>query len=242
MKSRRSVTVAMAAVSVLVGTAPTADAARNRPVSAWSRPVAVWNMNEWSGSRTMVDSSGNGLNGRIGTEVGTGLRLAGATGYRFNRLEPDSPPTHPGHLVIVGDSPNLDPGMRDFTMTVRLRTTHKFGNVVQKGQATVRGGNFKMQIPGGIAECLFRGSADSILVRSPTRLNDGRWHTVRCNRNGTGLTMTVDGRVVARKPGWTGAISNSWPVTIGGKTDCDQIEVGCDYYAGDLDYVQLDAG
>ncbi|GID97059.1 hypothetical protein Adi01nite_64710 [Amorphoplanes digitatis] len=235
-------TVAMAAVSVLVGTAPTADAAWNRPVSAWSRPVAVWNMNEWSGSRTMVDSSGNGHTGRIGPEVGTGIQALGATGYRFDRLEPDSPPTHPGHLVTVSDSPSLDPGTRDFTMTVRLRTTHKFGNVVQKGQATVRGGNFKMQIPGGIAECLYRGSSGSLLVRSPTRLNDGRWHTVRCDRNGSGLIMAVDGRVVARKPGWTGAISNGWPVTIGGKADCDQIEVGCDYYAGDLDYVQFDAG
>ncbi|MEU4218163.1 laminin G domain-containing protein [Actinoplanes sp. NPDC026623] len=204
--------------------------------------MALWNMNEWPGSRTMADSSGNRLTGRIGLEVGTGTQISGATGYRFDRLEPDSPPTHPGHLVTVSDSSDLDPGTRDFTLTVRLRTVHKFGNIVQKGQATVSGGNYKMQLPGGLPECLFRGSTTTLLVHSPVRVNDGRWHTVRCARTGSGLAMTVDGSVVARKPGWTGTIANSWPLTIGGKPSCDQIEVGCDYYAGDLDYVQIEAG
>lgn len=249
MKSRRSLTVAIAAVSMLLCTAPTANAAWNRPAATpnrpaptWIRQVAMWNMNEWPGSRTMADSSGNRLNGRIGLEVGTGVRVNGATGYRFNRLEPDTPPTHPGHLVTVNNSPALNPGTRDFTLTVRLRTVGQFGNIVQKGQATVHGGNYKMQFPGGIAECLFRGSNGSLLVRSPARLNDGRWHTVRCTRGGSAITMTVDGSFVARKDGWTGTIANSWPVTIGGKPICDQVEVGCDYYAGDLDYVQIEAG
>src|SRR4051794_23944561 len=144
VKSRRSLTVAMAAVSMLVGAAPTASAAWSRPVTAvrppatvWTHQVALWNMNEWSGSRTMADSSGNRLNGRVGTEVGTGIQVNGATGYRFSRLDPDTPPTHPGHLVTVSNSPDLNPGNRYFTMTVRLRTVHKFGNIVQKGQATV---------------------------------------------------------------------------------------------------------
>jgi hypothetical protein len=30
-------------------------------------------------------------------------------------------------------------------------------------------------------------------------------------------------------------------VTIGGKLDCDQIDVGCDYYAGDLDWIKIEA-
>ena len=32
-----------------------------------------------------------------------------------------------------------------------------------------------------------------------------------------------------------------WPLSIGGKTDCDQRDVGCDYYAGDLDWVEIEA-
>jgi hypothetical protein len=235
MRSRRSMTVVLTAGTVLLATATTAGASADRP-------VAVWEMDERAGAHTMVDSSGRGLHGRIGDEVHTDTHVNGEVGYRFDRLQPDTPPTHPGHLVTVRDAGILDPGTRDYAVTVRLRTTHKFGNIIQKGQATVSGGNFKLQIPSGILECLFRGSSRSILVSSPRRLNDGRWHTVRCARTGDGVTLTVDGSTVARRSGWTGRIENSWPVSIGGKTDCDQIDVGCDYYAGDLDYVQIDAG
>ena len=235
MRSRRSLTVALTVGTVLIATTATADA-------NWDRPVARWEMDERAGARTMMDSGGRGLHGRIGREVRTDTHVNGEIGYRFDRLEPDTPPPHPGHLVTVRDADVLDPGTRDYTVTVRLRTTHKFGNIIQKGQATVSGGNFKLQIPSGIVECLFRGSASSIMVASPRRLNDGRWHTVRCARTDDGLTLSVDGSTVARRSGWTGRIANSWPLSIGGKTDCDQIDVGCDYYAGDLDYVEISAG
>jgi len=234
MRSRRVVAVVLTVASVLTGTVTTADAAAVRPVASWA-------MNEFGGSRTMIDSSGHGLRGTIGREVDAGVWVNGATAYRFERLEPDTPPAHPQHLVTVPDSALLDPGTRDYAITLRLRTTHKFGNIIQKGQATVSGGNFKMQIPNGIVQCLFRGSAGELLVSTPGRLNDGRWHTVRCERTGSGVSLAVDGVTVARRSGRTGRISNAWPVTIGGKPGCDQIEVGCDYYAGDLDWVQITA-
>lgn len=235
MKSRRSLTVVMTATTVVMGTATAAGAAS-------ARPVAIWQLSEASGARTMIDSGGRGLHGSIGGEVDTGVRSSGATGYRFARLDPDRPPPHPGHLVTVPDRAALDPGARTYAVTVRLRTTHKFGNIIQKGQATVSGGSFKLQIPRGIVECLFRGSSGSVLVASPRALNDGRWHTVRCVRTSAGVSLTVDGSAVARKSGPTGAIANSWPLVVGGKVSCDQVDVGCDYYAGDLDYVRIDAG
>jgi hypothetical protein len=234
MKSRRVVAVAMTAAIVLSGTATSADAAA-------SRLVASWRMNESAGARTMLDSSGRGVRGTIGREVGTGVRVNGATGYRFERLPPDTPPTRPQHLVTVPDRSDLDPGNRTFAITLRLRTTHKFGNILQKGQAKASGGNYKLQIPNGIVQCLFRGSRGSRQVSAPRRINDGAWHTVRCERHKSGLSLAVDGVTVARVSGWTGTLANSWPVTIGGKTDCDQIEVGCDYYAGDLDWVEITA-
>src|SRR4051794_40181283 len=118
-------------------------------------PVAIWAMDERAGSRTMHDSSGHGLDGRIGGDVGVGSRYAGALGYRFDRLPPDTPPTHPGHLVVVPDDSRLDPGDGDFAVTLRLRTTYQFGNIVQKGQATVPGGSWKLQIPNGLVQCWF---------------------------------------------------------------------------------------
>jgi hypothetical protein len=229
---RRMLVVIMTAVTVLAGTATAAGAAT-------SYLVASWRMNESSGARTMWDSSGNGYDGRIGREVETGVRVNGETGYRFERLEPDTPPTRPQHLVTVPDSRELDPGDRDYAVTVRLRTTGKFGNIVQKGQATVSGGNWKLQIPNGIVQCLFRGSRGTIQLSGTRKLNDGRWHTVRCERSRSAVTLWTDGSMVARRSGWVGPISNSWPVTIGGKTSCDQIDVGCDYYAGDLDHIEI---
>ncbi|WP_433360844.1 laminin G domain-containing protein [Actinoplanes sp. CA-142083] len=198
--------------------------------------VAAWGMQERAGSRVMYDSSGNGFDGSIGREVGTGGGF-----YRFSRLEPDTPPAHPGHLAVVPDYNALDPGTRDFEITLRLRTLHHFGNIVQKGQATVAGGSYKLQIPSGKVQCWFRGSAGQVLVTAPRPINDGRWHVVTCTRYSDGVGLVIDGNKVAGRWGPTGRIDNSWPLSIGGKTTCDQETVGCDYFAGDLDYVRIDA-
>lgn len=204
-------------------------------------PVAHWAMNEPAGSRVMYDSSGNGLHGTVGGEVVTARRSGDVLGYGFSHLEPDTPPAHPQHLVVVPDYPVLDPGDRDYAISLRLRTLYQFGNVVQKGQATVAGGSFKIQLPGGKVQCWFRGSAGQVLVTAPRPVNDGQWHTITCTRYRTGVNLAVDGVAVATRPGPTGTIANSWPLSIGGKTSCDQVEVGCDYFAGDLDWVQIDA-
>jgi hypothetical protein len=227
--------VTLAASTMLAGTSSTAHASANHT-------IAVWTMNEPASARTMRDGSGNGLNGTIGGEVHTGTRAGSTIGYRFDRLEPDTPPTHPRHLVTVPDNAQLDPGGRDYTVTLRLRTVYQFGNIVQKGQATVAGGSFKLQIPSGHVQCWFRGSAGSILVSAPRPINDGRWHVVRCERTGSGVSLAIDGATVAGRAGRTGTIANSWPLSIGGKTGCNQVDVGCDYFAGDIDYVRIEAG
>jgi hypothetical protein len=234
MRSLRLLTAMATVATVVLGTATAA--------AAYPRAIAVWEMNEPSSAHTMIDSSGNGLRGSIGREVGNGVQVGGATGYHFSRLEPDTPPTHPRHLVTVPDFAALDPGNRDYTVTLRLRTTDYFGNIIQKGQATVAGGSFKLQIPSGLVQCLFRGSAGTVIVTAPHAINDGRWHTVQCVRTGTGVTLSTDGSVVASRAGRTGTIANSWPLSIGGKTSCDQVQVGCDYFTGDIDWVEIDAG
>lgn len=206
------------------------------------RPVAVWELNEGRGARTMVDSSGHGLDGRVGAEVETGVDKDGATAYFFPRLQPNTPPPHPEHLVTVADNVALDPGDRTYAVTFRMITTHSFGNIIQKGQAGSAGGYFKFQAPNGIVQCLFRGSAGSGGTQSDRRLNDGKWHTIRCERSADAVTLTVDGTVVGRHRGWTGTIANAMPLSIGGKTHCDQVKVTCDYFPGYLDRVRIDAG
>jgi hypothetical protein len=232
MGFRRFWIVTLAAFTVVAGGAAPAPASSS---SSSSYEVAYWPMNEPAGARVMHDTSGHGLDGVIGSEVLTG------GGYDFGRLEPDTPPPHPAHVVIVPDNAALDPGTRTFAITLRIRTRFQFGNVIQKGQATVPGGSYKLQIPNGHVQCWFRGAAGQLLVTAPHPINDGLWHTVTCARYADGLTLTVDGTKVAGKWGPTGNIANSWPLSIGGKTECDQRTVGCDYYAGDLGSVRIDA-
>ncbi|MDT5039540.1 MAG: hypothetical protein QOE51_525 [Actinoplanes sp.] len=232
MRRRRLLAAMTTAALLVAGTATAATAAPNRL-------VALWKMNERAGSRTMHDSSGNGLNGVIGAEVQAGVSVGDGTGYRFSKLQPDTPPTHPQHVAVVPNYGLLNPGDSDFAVTLRLRTTYQFGNIVQKGQATVAGGNFKLQIPNGIVQCIVRGSDGSIAVSASQRINNGAWHVVQCERYSDEVVLSIDGAAVAHRYGWTGRIENNWPLSIGGKTGCDQRNVGCDYFAGDIDYVKI---
>jgi hypothetical protein len=194
--------------------------------------LALWNMNETTGS-TLVDSSGHGINGTIGSEV-----VKNGSVHQFLYLKPNTPPAHPGHLDIVNSS-QLNPGTRDFSITMRAKWTNSFGNMIQKGQSGTPGGYFKWQAPSGVVQCLFRGSLGNAGVSSKKALNDGAWHVITCTRTATQVQMVVDGVVTATLKHATGNISNTVPLTIAGKSNCDQIKVTCDYWVGQMDYVQI---
>lgn len=197
-------------------------------------PIAVWAMDD--AGRTLVDNSPNGLHGTVGSAVRTGVVVDGAVGHEF----PGGWDVDRGRLDEVPDDPRLDPGTRDFAVTVRLRTTQATGNIVQKGQARTSGGYFKMETTNGRAYCVFRGSGGTVAVGSGVEVDDGAWHFITCERTGNTVTMSVDWRVTARRSGSTGRIDNVEPLTIGGKPHCNQASVDCDYFAGVLDVVRLD--
>ena len=232
---RRRLLAVTATLAALLAMASPVDA-------AIGQPVAVWQMNEEAGARTMQDSSGNGIDGTIGSDVVAGTALSGGgTGYRFTYVRPNQPPANPERLVQVPHDNRLNPGTGEFAVEVRLRTTHSFGNVVQKGQAGSKGGYFKFEQPNGKIACLFRGSGGSSTASSGSvRVNDGNWHTVRCERTSSMVIMTVDGVVTGRNRNPTGTIANTRPLTIAGKGNCDQVEITCDYFSGDFDYVRIE--
>ena len=205
--------------------------------------VADWQMNEAPGAQRMVDSSANHLDGAIGAAVTTGVSVNGAVAYRWAFVSPTAPPIKPARLVQVPNDPKLNPGSADYAVTVRYRTTQHFGNMVQKGQAGSAGGYWKLENPDGQIKCTFRGLVNGTLkrkaVQSPTVLSDNNWHVVTCARNGNQVSLTVDGDVVATTSGNTGTISNTRPLTIAGKLECDQITTTCDYFTGDIDYITI---
>ena len=233
--SRRSVsffrrcclaTTALLAVSASVGAASAAGAT-----------LADWQMNEPSGSTTMLDSSGSNLHGTIGAHVVTGVVTDGATGYRW--FGPDPEVYTPERLVTV-TSPLLNPGTDDYAVTLRLYTGAGDQNILQKGQAKTAGGMFKIDMVKGIVICLFRGSEGSAGVRSSQVVWDNSWHTIRCERRANAVTLTIDGGTPKRTLNATGKIANTWELSIGGKSRCDGTNVQCDYFVGRMDYVLIE--
>ena len=197
------------------------------------------------GSTVAVDSSGLGHDGSVGSHI----RMSGSYAT-WDRHPPDAGIYYGAdHLVMVPDAPDgsLDPSAGNFSVELRYRSTAKFGNVIQKGQARTVGGQVKFQQPKGVISCMFKSPSGQAAIGSKTPLNDGAWHVVRCERTPTMVTMYVDGVLRNRIRKATGTIDNTTPWTIGGKFDCDTSDptVGadsCDYFPGDIDYVRLTKG
>jgi hypothetical protein len=229
---------AMGATALSLSMATTASGANPPPPTV----TMTYEMNEAPGASVMVDSGTGGHDGQIGTEVETGKVVDGATGYHFPRLKPNTPPAHPEHNVIVPDTDDLDPGSGNYSVEIRYRTTNRFGNLIQKGQAKSSGGQFKIQLPGGRPQCYFKGPLGKDGVGWKHELNDGQWHTLLCVKTADSVTLYVDGIKRRRKVGPMGDINNTFPLSIGGKTKCDQIKVTCDYFGGDVDYVRITKG
>lgn len=235
MKLTRLVVTAAAALSL---------AAWAAPATAVADPVVThaYEMDEGAGASTMSDSGFPAVDGHIGDEVQTGVTSAGATGYRFPWLKPNQAPAHPEHLVSIPDDPSVDPLSSDYSITIRYKTGSKFGNLIQKGQSSAAGGQVKIQLPKGQPSCYFKGSQGRAGVKGPTSLADGQWHVLTCNRTANAVELYVDGTRVGRKNGPSGNIDNRAPISIGGKPQCDQIKVTCDYFAGMVDYVRITRG
>lgn len=204
--------------------------------------VAAWELDEPPKATTLVDSGPNRLDGRIGAQVLTGVTVQGATGHRREFVEPDQPPVAADRLAEVPDDDRLDPGDRDYEITIRLRTTAPQGNVAQKGQFGADGGYFKIDMDEGRVACLFLGAAGKSHVRSVASVADGGWHQVRCLRSGDELVLWVDDVEVARRTAPTGTIANAYPLVMAGKLHCDQVAVFCDYFSGDLDRMVINRG
>lgn len=212
-------------------------------------------LNEAVGATKAQDSSGLGHHGKIGSHVAMKSEVdplspdgTGVTKFAdFDNHKPGEGIDYDlDHLIVVPDAADgsLDPGTGDFTIEMRFRTNHSYGNVLQKGQAKTAGGQVKIQIPDGRLQCLFkspegRAGAATGTYANPRRFNDNRWHTLRCERTSQSVTVYVDGVRYGRVRKFTGNINNTKPWTLGGKSECDAVKVTCDYFPGEIDYVRM---
>jgi hypothetical protein len=191
--------------------------------------VGSWQFNERSGAA--IDSAGSRQNGTVGSLI----QRTGSV-YRFptSTAMPSAP-----HLVTVAHNSLFNPGTGDFAVQVRLKTARVASNVVQKGQASPTGSYWKVEIHNGQATCLFKGSGGQRAVLSTSRVNNGAWHTIRCDRSSSAVSITIDGVKQRTITGPTGNVANSSGLSIGGKAGCNPPNVGCDFFAGEIDYVRI---
>ena len=99
---------------------------------------SVYGMNEPVGSTVMTDSSGNGLNGHRPERRSDRRRLRRRHRLHWVRRAPERTAVSPERVIQVPDNINLEPGNETFTIEIRYRTKEKFGNIIQKGQASTR--------------------------------------------------------------------------------------------------------
>jgi hypothetical protein len=231
----RTVRAAVGAVAVVVVTALGASPATAAGLST----LALYDMNEPSGATQLVDSSGNGINGTIGAHVGLDGEIHNFPfhkGWKGGTVDPE-------HQDLVA-SDALNPGTRDFSVSLRLKLRHDIGNVLQKGQSGTIGGMFALKLDEGDGKilCQYRSPTGSGSVWSPNAIDDGAFHVVTCTRTAGLVTVTVDGTQTASVKHATGDITNSMPLSIGGKSKCQAVPgFDCDYFDGQIDWLRISA-
>lgn len=199
-----------------IGVAALVAQAWGAPVaSAATVAVAVWNMDETSGT-TMLDNSGKGNNGTTYNVTRTG------DAYLFDPAAPSK--------VVVPDSPSLNPGNIAFSYSVVVKSDKVPASgtdydVLRKGISSTSGGEYKLEIVyvngQGRAFCLVKDSTGtSATIKGTTNVTDGQAHTLTCAKTSTGLTLRVDSLTPRTKTvtGGLGSISNGKPLVLGAKT------------------------
>lgn len=210
--------VVVASVLVLVGAPPAVAASR----------VAWWHMNAATGP--MIDASGHGNDGTLEDirRVSPGYNGRGKA-YRFNGTS---------SRVIVGNHASLNPGPRNISLTVHVKTSvpppPSVGDydLVRKGS-----GIYKVEIMGsGRASCRFQGSIGSVSIEAGPNVADGRWHAITCRKTPSRIRLTVDGASWS-EGGRAGAISSRSSLALGGKPNASG-----DRYRGVMDEVSIAFG
>jgi concanavalin A-like lectin/glucanase superfamily protein len=195
------------------------------PASAASGPVALWHMDETSGS-AMKDSSGSHTGSLHSVQLGQSGYLGTAYGFTGSSS------------VSVPSASDLNAGSKDITVTIHLKATSvpkkPDWDLIRKGKADTSGGEWKMEYqPNGKASCGFKGSRSESLTAGPA-LNNGKWHTVQCVKTSSAIKLVVDGQAYSKSAN-IGSISNSAPVLIGSHGSSE-------YFKGTLDEASIQIG
>ena len=209
-----------------------ATAARSPAVtSAGTGTLADWEMNDPKSSTTMVDSGPNHFNGTLKGGVvpdGSTFTFDGSSG-----------------VVTVPKMDTVTIGPAPVTVEARVRFDSVPSTAVGDYDLVraTPGGTYRLEIVArknrtiAQALCFFNGSLAKATVVAGPNLADDTWHTLKCAKNDTSVTLTVDGNKVGSKTVKIGSISiTRTPLSIGAKP------AGGDWFKGSMDYARIDLG
>jgi hypothetical protein len=202
------------------------------PANAAVTQVGLWTMNEVAGATVMRDATTPAENGDVGANVHTGVAKGADRGYAFPGGAGGS--ANASNIVVVPDSSTLNPGSRDFHVTVQVSLSAADGvedNLAQKGQSCPTCQLWKLELYDGIPKFYVKGSSTARSVTHTSKVSDGLPHTIVADKLGASLRLTVDG-VAVSKSVTVGSVSNASTMTAGGKQRCNGGTVECDNYAG----------
>jgi hypothetical protein len=170
------------------------------------------------------DATGHGHSGIIQGDVRMGEKGHDGSAYSFAER---------GSWVMVPSSSELNPGRRNFLVTVWLRVeSNPAGDstydVVRKGIAYTVPGEYKLELLGtGQVRCSAKDDANQLaVVTSRVALDgDASWHRLGCARSGDRWTVVVDDTVRSTRVD-LGSISNSVALSIGSKYGLEDRPLG----------------
>jgi hypothetical protein len=197
--------------------------------SSGAGAVALWHMNETSGS-TMFDSAG-AHNGALHS-VQLGLTGFSGLAYGFNGSS---------SYVSVPTASDLNPSTSNVTITMHINTTGTpppppaDWDLIRKGLYSHSAGEFKMEFQQtGKASCGFNGTSNYAELIAGPAINNGQWHTIQCVKTASAIKLIVDGQTFSQAAN-VGSIVNTASVVIGARP-------GSDWYKGSLDEASIQIG
>lgn len=195
----------------------------------WSaKPVVYYDLNENTGTTSVVDKSGNGYTGTMNGSMtgaawqpgkyGSALRFSGSSQYLSNNSQ------------VVADYP--------FTLEAWVKTTG-YGTIAALTDSSSSGAtavyySITVQNPTGQARLSVDDNTTANGFNSTTAINDGNWHHVAgVLHSATLREIYVDGK-----------LENSSTASVSYNTNIDSIIVGCnptvvDCLAGTIDEVRV---
>jgi hypothetical protein len=172
---------------------------------------------------TVVDSAGKPNNGKVLSANGGRLtRVKHRSGHAAQFPDRCLQQGCPRAIISTPSRKSLNARGRQFSFGAQVRVAPNrapasTSTIIQKGSPTAaKRWRLRINRPQGKPYCHVSGTKGLLRMHSRVGIADGRWHRLKCSRQGRSVRLFVDGDLVAERTGPIGRVSNRGPVRVGG--------------------------